>query len=78
MTAVSHDTFVNARPVAASNVRVNAQQMQAAEVQRNLPWRPVQKSVVGAGAVANGQAAGGGHEPSSGRQGGAGAFPPLV
>src|SRR5229473_2552352 len=28
VTAVSHDTFVNARPVAAANVRVNAQQVQ--------------------------------------------------
>ena len=52
VTAVSHDTFVNARPVAAATVRVNAQQMQAAEVQRNFHVAPVQKSVVGAGAVA--------------------------
>ena len=52
VTAVSHDTFVNARPVAAANVRVNAQQMQAAQVQRNVAVAPVQKSVVGTGAVA--------------------------
>jgi hypothetical protein len=52
VTAVSHDTFVNARPVAASTVRVNAQQMQAAQVQRNFTVAPVQRSVVGAGAVA--------------------------
>jgi hypothetical protein len=52
VTAVSHDTFVNARPVAASNVRVNAQQMQAAEVQRNFAVAPVQRSIVGAGANA--------------------------
>jgi len=52
VTAVSHDTFVNARPVAAANVRVNAQQMQAAVVQRNFTVAPVQRSVVGAGAVA--------------------------
>lgn len=52
VTAVSHDTFVNARPVAAANVRVNAQQMQSAQVQRNFTVAPVQKSVVGAGAVA--------------------------
>jgi hypothetical protein len=50
VTAVSHDTFVNARPVAVANVRVNAQQMQGAEVQRNFTMAPVQKSVVGAGA----------------------------
>jgi len=52
VTAVSHDTFVNARPVAAATVRVNAQQIQAAEVQRNFAVAPVQKSVVGGGAVA--------------------------
>jgi len=52
VTAVSHDTFVNARPVAASNVRVNAQQMQGAEVQRNFTVAPVRQSVVGTAAVA--------------------------
>jgi hypothetical protein len=52
VTAVSHDTFVNARPVGAATVRVNAQQMQTAEVQRNFTVAPVQRSVVGAGAVA--------------------------
>jgi hypothetical protein len=52
ITAVSHDTFVNARPVATSTVRVNAQQLQTAEVQRNFTVAPVQKSVVGAGAPA--------------------------
>jgi hypothetical protein len=51
VTAVSHDTFVNARPVAVSNVRVSAQQIQGAEVQRNFSVAPVQKSVVGGGAV---------------------------
>ncbi len=51
VTAVSHDTFVNARPVGVSNVRVNAQQIQRAEVQRNFSVAPVQKSVVGGGAV---------------------------
>ena len=53
VTAVSHDTFVNARPVAAANVRVNVQQMQQAQVQRNFTVAPVQKSVVGAGAAAS-------------------------
>jgi hypothetical protein len=52
VTAVSHDTFVNARPVAAAAVRVNTQQIQAAEVQRNIAVAPVRTSVVGAGAVA--------------------------
>src|SRR4029077_8056721 len=52
VTAVSHDTFVNARPVAASNVRVDARQMQTAEIQRTVAVAPVQKSVVGAAPVA--------------------------
>jgi hypothetical protein len=52
VTAVSHDTFVNARPVGAATVRVNAQQIQSAEVQRNFAVAPVQRSVVGAGVIA--------------------------
>lgn len=52
VTAVSHDTFVNARPVAAANVRVNTQQIQQAEVQRNFTVAPVRQSVVGASAPA--------------------------
>jgi len=52
VTAVSHDTFVNARPVAASNVRVDARQMQSAEIQRTMAVAPVQRSVVGAAPVA--------------------------
>ena len=55
VTAVSHDTFVNARPVGAAAVRVNAQQIQTAEVQHNFAVAPVQKSIVGAGAVAMGK-----------------------
>jgi hypothetical protein len=53
VTAVSHDTFVNARPVAAAAVRINPQQLQAAQVQRGAPVAPVQKSIVGAGAAAS-------------------------
>jgi hypothetical protein len=52
VTAVSHDTFVNARPVAAAAVRVNPQQLQAAVVQRGVAVAPVRQSVVGAGAPA--------------------------
>jgi uncharacterized protein DUF6600 len=52
VTAVSHDTFVNARSVGSATVRVNAQQVQTAEVQRNFAVAPVQRSVVGAGVVA--------------------------
>jgi hypothetical protein len=53
VTAVSHDTFVNARPVAAANIRVNQQQLQSAEVQRGAAIAPVRQSVVGAGAPAS-------------------------
>jgi hypothetical protein len=53
VTAVSHDTFVNARPVAGANVRVNPEQMRAAEVQRNFAVAPVQRSVVGPAPVAS-------------------------
>jgi hypothetical protein len=52
VTAVSHDTFVNARPVAASTVRIDSRQIQTAEIQRNFTVAPVQRSVVGASAVA--------------------------
>jgi len=52
VTAVSHDTFVNARPVGAATVRVNPQQLQAAQVQRGVAVAPVRQSVVGAGAPA--------------------------
>ncbi|HTC65400.1 MAG TPA: DUF6600 domain-containing protein [Candidatus Saccharimonadales bacterium] len=53
VTVVSHDTFVNSRAVGNSNVRVNQQQMQTAEVQRNFAVAPVQRSVVGASAPAS-------------------------
>src|SRR5258708_27430963 len=52
VTAVSHDTFVNARPVAQANVRVNAQQMRTAEVQREVAVAPVRQSIVGSNAPA--------------------------
>src|ERR1700674_5483511 len=52
VTAVSHDTFGNARPVAAATVHVDERQIQRAEVQRNFEVAPVRNSVVGAGAVA--------------------------
>lgn len=52
VTVVSHDTFVNARPVAAAAAHVNAEQVRTAEVQRNFTVAPVQKSVVGAAAPA--------------------------
>src|SRR6267142_1703292 len=52
VTAVSHETFVNARPVGAATVRVNERQLQAAEVQRGVAVAPVRQSIVGAGASA--------------------------
>jgi hypothetical protein len=50
VTAVSHDTFVNARSVRSANVRVNPQQLQSAEIQRGNSVAPVRTSVVGSGA----------------------------
>ena len=50
VTAVSRDTFVNSRPVAVSNIRVNQQQLQSAEIQRGAAVAPVRQSVIGAGA----------------------------
>jgi hypothetical protein len=52
VTAVSHETFVNARPVGGATVRVNERQLQAAEVQRGVAVAPVRQSIVGAGAAA--------------------------
>jgi hypothetical protein len=52
VTAVSHDTFVNARPVAAASVRVNQQQLQTAQVQREVAVAPVKQSIVGPAAPA--------------------------
>src|SRR6266576_1196612 len=52
VTEVSHETFVNARPVGAATVRVNERQLQAAEVQRGVAVAPVRQSIVGAGGSA--------------------------
>jgi len=49
VTAVSHDTFVNARPVAASVVKVDQKQIESAPVVHNVPVQPVRASVMGAG-----------------------------
>ncbi len=49
VTAVSHDTFVNARPVAASMVKVDQKQIESASVVRNIPAQPVRASVMGSG-----------------------------
>jgi hypothetical protein len=52
ITAVSRDTFVNARQVGVATVRVSAQQLQGPEVQRGVSVSPERKSVIGAGVPA--------------------------
>src|SRR6202451_2356947 len=53
VTAVSHDTFVNARPVQANLARVDEKEMANAPVSRNIPVQPSRQSVMGAGRPAN-------------------------
>ncbi|HTS38760.1 MAG TPA: DUF6600 domain-containing protein [Candidatus Solibacter sp.] len=49
VTVVSHDTFVNARPVARNIMRVDAKEVVAAPVSRVVGAEPIRTSVVGAG-----------------------------
>jgi len=49
VTAVPHDTFVNARPVAASMVKVDQKQIENAPVVHNIPVQPARASVMGVG-----------------------------
>ena len=49
VTAVSHETFVNARPVAASMVRVDQRQIESAPVVHNIAVQPARASVMGPG-----------------------------
>jgi hypothetical protein len=49
VTAVNHDTFVNARPVAASMVRVDQKQIENAPVTHTIAAQPARASVMGAG-----------------------------
>jgi len=49
VTAVSKETFVNARPVASNTVAVNAKEYSTAKVNNVAPIAPVRQSVVGAG-----------------------------
>jgi Family of unknown function (DUF6600)/FecR protein len=49
VTAVSHDTFANARPVENNLVRVDQTKIAQAPVVRNVPVQPVKQSVLGAG-----------------------------
>jgi hypothetical protein len=49
VTVVSHEAFVNARPVATNIMRVDAREVVAAPVTRAVAVEPVRTSVVGAG-----------------------------
>jgi hypothetical protein len=49
VTAVNHDTFVNARPVAASMVKVDQKQIESAPVTHTIAAQPARASVMGAG-----------------------------
>ncbi|MGA7381357.1 MAG: DUF6600 domain-containing protein, partial [Terriglobales bacterium] len=49
VTAVSHETFVNARPVAQGMVKVDAKQLAEAPVVHNIAAQPTRASVTGAG-----------------------------
>ncbi len=52
VTAVSRDTFINARPVARNFVRVDEAQIARAPVSTRVEVQPVRASMVGAGAPA--------------------------
>ena len=52
VTVVSHDTFVNARPVDRNLARVDARQLAEAPIYRGSPVAPVRGSVIGAGTPA--------------------------
>jgi len=49
VTVVSHDTFVNARPVAQNVMKVDPREIAAAPVSHGVTAEPVRASVVGAG-----------------------------
>jgi hypothetical protein len=49
VTVVSHDTFVNARPVAGNVMRVDPREIVAAPVSRLVRAEPIRTSVIGAG-----------------------------
>jgi len=52
VTAVSHETFVNARPVARNLVQVNEREVAEAPVVHEAPVQPVRASVLGSGTPA--------------------------
>ena len=52
VTVVSHDTFVNARPVARNLAQVDARQLASAPVDRNPRIQPARASLMGSGSPA--------------------------
>jgi hypothetical protein len=52
VTVVSHNAFVNARPVAQNTMRVDRKELEAAPVSHIAPVEPVRASVLGAGRAA--------------------------
>ncbi len=53
VTAVSHDTFVNARPVQANLARVDEKEIANAPVSHNIAAQPSRQSVMGTGRPVN-------------------------
>jgi hypothetical protein len=53
VTVVSHDTFVNARPVGSNVMRVDQRELAAAPVSHVITEEPVRQSVIGAGRPAS-------------------------
>lgn len=49
VTAVSHDTFANARPVGANTLKVDPKQLAEAPVSHTVPVQPGKTSVMGSG-----------------------------
>jgi len=49
VTVVSHDTFVNARPVARNVMRLDARELASAPVSHVVAAEPIRSSVIGAG-----------------------------
>ena len=68
VTVVSHDTFVNARPVAGNVMRVDQRELAAAPVSHLARAEPVRTSVIGAGRPGNRAAAGSDYQPARGRR----------
>lgn len=53
VTVVSHDTFINARPVAHNMMRVDAREVANVPVTRGVGAEPIRTSVIGAGRPVN-------------------------